>query len=62
MRKEEKGQIIENLAAILAQTPNFYVTDISGLNAEKTAALRRECFEKEIKLIVVKNTLFTKVL
>ncbi len=62
MRKEEKTQIIENLAAQLAETPNFYITDISGLNAQKTAMLRRACFEKEIKLMVVKNTLLRKAL
>ncbi len=62
MRKEEKTQIIESLAAQLEKTPNFYIADISGLNAEKTAKLRRACFEKEIKLMVVKNTLLRKAL
>ena len=62
MRKEEKTQIIESLSAQLEQTPNFYLTDISGLNAEITAKLRRECFEKQIKLVVVKNTLLRKAL
>ena len=62
MRKEEKTQIIDSLAAQLASTPNFYIADISGLNAEKTAMLRRACFEKEIKLLVVKNTLLRKAL
>ena len=62
MRKEEKTQIIESLAAQLEKTPNFYLADISGLNAEKTALLRRTCFEKEIKLVVVKNTLLRKAL
>lgn len=62
MRKEEKTQIIESLAAQLKKTPNFYIADISGLNAEKTAKLRRACFEKEIKLMVVKNTLLRKAL
>ena len=62
MRKELKAQIIENIAAQLEETPSFYVTDIAGLNAEVTAKLRRACFEKEIKLLVVKNTLFYKVL
>ena len=62
MRKEEKAQIIDQVAAQLSETPNFYVTDISGLNAENTTALRRACFEKEIKLMVVKNTLFIKAL
>lgn len=62
MRKEEKTQIIESLAAQLEQTPNFYLADISGLNAEVTAKLRRACFEKQIKLVVVKNTLLRKAL
>jgi len=62
MKKEEKTQIIESLAAQLTQTPNFYLTDISGLNAEVTSKLRRACFEKQIKLVVVKNTLLRKAL
>ena len=62
MRKEEKAQIIESIAAQLKETPNFYVADIEGLNAEVTTKLRRACFEKEIKLVVVKNTLFYKAL
>ncbi|MGN1212397.1 MAG: 50S ribosomal protein L10 [Candidatus Cryptobacteroides sp.] len=62
MRKEEKAQILESIAAQLQETPNFYVTDISGLNAGQTSKLRRACFEKGIKLVVVKNTLFHKAL
>lgn len=62
MKKEDKSNIIDNLAAQLEQTPDFYLTDISGLNAETTAKLRRECFEQNIKLVVVKNTLFRKAL
>ena len=62
MRKEEKTQIIDILAAQLEQTPDFYIADISGLNAENTAKLRRACYEKEIKLVVVKNTLLKKAL
>ena len=62
MRKENKAQIIESIAAQLKETPNFYVADIEGLNAEATSKLRRACFEKEIKLVVVKNTLFYKAL
>ncbi len=62
MRKEEKAQIIDAIAAQLQETPSFYITDIEGLNAEQTSSLRRACFEKEIKLMVVKNTLFRKAL
>lgn len=46
MRKEEKTQIIDILAAQLEQTPDFYIADISGLNAENTAKLRQACYEK----------------
>ena len=62
MRKGEKAQIRESISAQLSETPNFYITDISGLNAGQTSNLRRECFEKDIKLVVVKNTLFRKAL
>jgi len=62
MNREEKAQIIDSLAAKLQEYPHFYVTDTSGLNAEQTSKLRRACFEKQISLVVVKNTLFTKAL
>ena len=62
MRKEEKAQILESIAAQIQETPNFYITDISGLNAEQTTKLRRDCFEQNIKLVVVKNTLLKKAL
>ena len=61
MRKELKAQIIEDLTARIKENPNFYVADIEGLNAEATAKLRRNCFKQNIKLLVVKNTLFAYV-
>ena len=62
MKREEKTLIINSLAEKLEQYPHFYVTDIADLNAEQTAALRRLCFEKEVSLMVVKNTLLIKAL
>ena len=62
MRKEEKLDIINAISAQLEETPNFYIADIAGLNAEKTSALRKACFEAGVKLVVVKNTLLTKVI
>lgn len=62
MTKEEKLVVIDNLAEQLKAYPHFYITNIESLNAEQTAALRRQCFEKEVKLVVVKNTLLTKAL
>ena len=62
MKKELKDQIIESISAQLNEYPNFYVTDIAGLNAKDTCKLRRACFEQGIKLSVVKNTLFAHVI
>ena len=62
MKKELKSQIIESISAQIKQYPNFYITDIAGLNAGQTSKLRRECFEAGIVLNVVKNTLFSHVL
>ncbi len=62
MTKEEKLVVINNLAEQLQAYPHFYITNIEALNAEQTAALRRKCFEQEVKLVVVKDTLLTKAL
>ena len=62
MRKEEKGQIIDNLVEEINSYPHFYITDSSGLNAADTSALRRLCFDRNIKLVVTKNTLLKKAL
>lgn len=62
MRKEDKGAIIGQLTETVKAYPNFYLTDIEALNAEKTSKLRKECFKQEIKLVVVKNSLLKKAL
>ena len=62
MRREDKAVIIDNLAARLKEANHFYLTDISDLNAEQTSLLRRKCFEKDIELVVVKNTLLKKAM
>ncbi|MDA0357076.1 MAG: 50S ribosomal protein L10 [Bacteroidetes bacterium] len=62
MTREEKSKVIETLTAQLSECPNIYLTDISGLNAATTNALRRACFKANIKLAVVKNTLLEKAM
>ena len=57
MKKEEKAKMIEVLLEQVNSFSHLYLTDISGLNAEDTSDLRRKCFENDIKLAVVKNTL-----
>ena len=62
MRKEDKGAIINNLTEVVKSYPNFDLTDIEAMDAEKTSKLRRECFKQEVKLVVVKNSLLRKAL
>ena len=62
MKKEDKTAIIALLGEQLEQYSHFYITNIEGLDAEKTSALRRECFKQDVKLLVAKNTLLQKAL
>ena len=62
MRKEDKQTIIDSILAELLACPNFYLTDVSDLNAEKTSQLRRQCFNSGIKMLVVKNALLHKAM
>jgi len=62
MRRQEKESIIDNLAEQINNARHFYLTDISELNAADTSDLRRRCFENEVELVVVKNTLLKKAL
>ena len=60
MRKEDKAIIIEQLGERLKEFPHFYLVDVTGLDSVRTAALRRQCFKSEVKMVVVKNTLLHK--
>lgn len=62
MKKEDKGRIINELTEQLKQYPHVYLTDIEALNADKTSKLRKECFKREVKLVMVKNTLLKKAM
>jgi len=62
MRIQEKNSIIDGLTEQINNANHFYLTDISNLNAVDSSNLRRKCFEKDIELVVVKNTLLKKAL
>ena len=62
MNKDEKQIIIDDLSKRLDDNNVIYITDISDLDAVATSALRRQCFAKNIKLSVVKNTLLKKAM
>ncbi len=62
MRKEDKTIVIEQLGEKIKEYSHFYLVDVTGMNAEATSDLRRKCFQQEIKMVVVKNTLLQKAL
>ena len=43
MKKEVKDTIIVELGEQLKSFPHFYLVDLTGMNAEKTSDLRRQC-------------------
>ena len=62
MRKEDKNVVIAQLGEYLNQYPHFYLVDVEGMNAQQTSDLRRKCFNNNLKMVVVKNTLLIKAL
>lgn len=62
MKKEDKKIVIENLTEQVNKYKHLYISDIEGLDAADSQALRRACFDANIKLIQVKNTLLKKAL
>jgi len=62
MTREEKNQAIDVLTEKLNGANIFYLADIAGLDAENSSKLRRTCFNNNIQIEVVKNTLLKKAL
>jgi large subunit ribosomal protein L10 len=62
MKKDQKNQVIDNLAEIINNSNHIYVADTLGMNAANTGDLRRQCYGKNVKLVVAKNTLFKKAI
>jgi len=62
MTREEKGQIIDELAEKFSQHDHFYITDATGFSVEQINAFRRICFHKGVEYRVYKNTLIRKAL
>lgn len=62
MTRQEKANVVEELTARFNEAGHVYVTDTSALTVEAINNLRRKCFEKEIELRVVKNTLAIKAI
>jgi len=62
MNKAEKTALIQEVAQLLKAHRGFYLLNMEGLDAADTIAFRRACYEKGLRVQVVKNTLLTKAL
>jgi len=62
MNKAEKTKQIEQLTEQLNANDKIYLADCSTLTVEKVNTFRRMCFQKNIKVTVVKNTLLKKAM
>jgi large subunit ribosomal protein L10 len=62
MTREEKGQIIEELAEKFANNAHFYITDATGFTVAQVNNFRRMCFKSGVEYRVYKNTMIRKAL
>jgi large subunit ribosomal protein L10 len=62
MTKEEKAKYIETLVSELTESNVFYLADTANLTVDVVNTLRRRCFQANIRMRVVKNTLLEKAM
>jgi large subunit ribosomal protein L10 len=60
--REQKNQIIKDLAEKLDQYDFFYLAEPSGLSVAEVNELRSQCKEQEVTYQVTKNTLLKKAM
>ncbi len=62
MKREEKNQIVADVAKVAGRARGMFFTDFTGLTVEEATELRREFRKSGIDYRVVKNTLIQKAL
>jgi len=62
MTREEKAQYIDDLATELTAANIFYLADTAELTVDVINSLRRKCYQSNIRIRVVKNTLLSKAM
>ncbi len=62
MKKEDKKAIVAELTDKFSAANFFYIADSSSLSVEKVNDFRRMCFNKDVEMRVVKNSLVKKAL
>ena len=62
MTRDEKSNYIDALAAEISAASVFYIADTAELTVDTINAIRRRCFQTNIRLRVVKNALLEKAM
>lgn len=62
MTKEEKIQLVKELTETMQEFPNVYITDTGSMNVAQVNQLRRRCFDANVQMRMIKNTLIRKAL
>ncbi len=62
MTKDKKTALIDELVDKFGASKFFYLTDFSAMTVAETNDFRRKCFENQIEMRVIKNTLIQKSL
>jgi len=62
MNKTEKENVVGDLASLLKDSPNLYLTDFTGISVKGMTDLRRRFRAHGVKYRVVKNTLAVRAL
>jgi large subunit ribosomal protein L10 len=60
VKKEQKQEVIQDMAQRLERAEALFLTDFSGLSVEKMTVLRAQIAEKGHEYVVVKNTLLRR--
>jgi large subunit ribosomal protein L10 len=62
MKKDEKEQVVAQVAELMSNSSSLFFTDFAGMTVAESNDLRREFQKTGVKYQVVKNTLIKKAL
>jgi large subunit ribosomal protein L10 len=62
MTKQDKHELVDELAAVLEATPNFYILEMGGMSVAQANDFRRKLFKANMSIRMVRNTLSKKAL
>ena len=62
MKRNEKEQVVAQVAELMSNSTSLFFTDFTGMTVAESDELRREFQKNGVKYQVVKNTLIKKAM